>query len=236
MDTMTENPAPETVTAPPEAAPTPEAAQETARTPETSALPDDWTGHWAGKLWRKDGTLGEEAPEAVRGEVSRLLAQDADQFRAIARQCELSERQAAKLFDLYGSVIGKHLAEARLGEARLGDARQDNVDPRQAIAAVWPTDTDKNLDVARRGARAAGLGQALDEAGLSANPLVLRLAHALGEALSEDSVEQGGGASLPTGPAAREELYRVIGSEAYRNGDNTAYRLAEALSARVHIK
>jgi hypothetical protein len=228
MDTMPENPAPENMpeNALPENA-LPETGPETARAqePVAAALPDDWTGSWAGKLWRKDGTLGEEAPEAVRGEVSRLLAEDAGQFRAIARQCELSEKQAAKLFDLYGSVIGKHLAEALPSEA----------DPRQAAAAVWPADTDRNLDVARRGARAAGLGQALDEAGLSANPLVLRLAHALGEALSEDSVEQGGGASLPTGPAAREELYRVIGSEAYRNGDNTAYRLAEALSARVHI-
>jgi hypothetical protein len=102
----------------------------------------------------------------------------------------------------------------------------------------WPQDTATHLDAARRGARAVGIGDDLDKAGLSANPLVLKLAHALGEALGEDKIvgTATGGTSLPTGATAREELHRVIGSEAYKTGDKQAIRMAEALSARVHLK
>jgi hypothetical protein len=107
------------------------------------------------------------------------------------------------------------------------------------VPELWPTDTEAHVNTARRGAHAAGVGDALAEAGLSGNPLILKLCHALGEAVGEDraaGMGGGGGALLPTGAAAKEELYRVVGSQAYKDGDKQAHRMAEQLSARVHMK
>ena len=128
-------------------------------------------------------------------------------------------------------VIGGRRAENSRGALARGKG------PEETSGELWPQETSKHLDAARRGARHAGLGEALDQAGLAENPLVLKLAHALGEAIGEGGAPGLGntGMALPSGERAREEMYRIISSDAYRNNDPEAIRKVEALSARVDM-
>jgi hypothetical protein len=199
--------------------------------------PDDAAGYsqaadWSGNMWdpgAADGK-GPEAPAAVAAEVSRVMKQDDEQWRKIMHQCGVTEQQSVKLRDVYSSLLARHTAAQQAALAEYA--------PEKVLAELWPQDQQAHLDTAKRGARAAGLGDALDEAGLSRHPLVLKLCHALGEAVAEDKIAGlgGTGALMPTGAAAKEELHRVVGSDAYRNGDKAAMRMAEQLSARVHMK
>jgi hypothetical protein len=199
--------------------------------------PDDKSGYklpeaWSGDLWQPDGTSGGKASEEVAAEVNQLLkiSGDAEQFADIMHKCGVTQQQAAKLFDHYGSVLARHVAARQAAQA-------ENA-PGKVMTELWPEDTLAHQQTATRGAASLGLVEAINESGLAGNPLVLKLCHALGEATGEDKIvgTTTGGASLPTGAAAREELHRVIGSEAYKSGDKQAIRTAEALSARVHLK
>jgi len=189
---------------------------------------------WEGNLWTPEGPSDAKASPEAAAIVNKYLTAggEREQFAHMARLCDLTQKQADKLFGLYGSLLARH-AEREL-------AQRSETDPQKVMAQLWPQDTAAHLDTARRGAKAAGLGDELDESGLSTNPLVLKLAHALGESLGEDrAAGLGGGGpavALPTGEAAREELYRVVASEAYRNNDPAAIKRAEALSARVSLK
>lgn len=197
---------------------------------------DDKSGYklpetWSGKTWTPDGP-GDDADADVTAAVNKYLTDsgEREQFADIARRCDLTQKQSETLFGLYGGLLARHIGAKSAADAVAA--------PEKVMAELWGENAQTGLETARRGARAAGLGDELDAAGLSGNPLVLRLAHALGEALGEDSVRGGkaAGAALPMGAAAREELLRVVGSEAYRNNDPEAQRRAEALSARVHMK
>jgi hypothetical protein len=187
---------------------------------------------WKGNMWdpgSEDGR-GAEAPAAVAAEVSRVLKADDEQWRRIMHMSGVTEQQSVKLREVYGSLMARHMAAAQAARAEY--------EPEKVMTELWPQDKEAHLDTARRGARAAGLGAELDDAGLSGHPLVLKLCHALGEAVAEDRVAGlgGTGALLPTGAAAKEELHRVVGSDAYKTGDKAAIRMAETLSARVHLK
>ena len=197
--------------------------------------PDDKSGYrlpeaWDGEVWTPDGKMGVKADEAVKTEVNRLLAGDAEQFRDIAHRCNLTEKQAGALYTLWGSVVARGVSAQQA-------ARAENT-PEKAMTELWPRDTLAHQETATRGAASLGLVDALNDSGLAGNPLVLKLCHALGEAVGEDRVAglSGGGAALPTGEAAREELRRVVASDAYRNLDERALKTAEALASRVSMK
>jgi hypothetical protein len=219
-------------------------------TPETLAKPEDFDrafaalgrpenkdGYklpqtWEGALWTPEGPSDAKPSAATTEAVSKMLADPNEQaqFRDMARRCDLTQKQAEKLYNFYGSVLARHV-----------EAEQaTRTDPRQAVQELWPEDTAAHLDTARRGARALGIGDDLDAAGLSGNPLVLKLAYALGERLGEDTPAGmgggGGGGALPTGQAAREELHRVVASEAYKTHDPAAIKRAQALSERAQMR
>ncbi|GHV55719.1 hypothetical protein FACS1894206_10150 [Deltaproteobacteria bacterium] len=194
---------------------------------------------WAGKLWTKEGTLGEDAPAPVAENVTKQLAEDLPQFRALAEACKLTGEQANALYSLYGSVLARHGAAALDAATQKNEA--DAADAETVIAQTWPEKTGENLALARKGANSLGkdFADALDSAGLSASPLVLRLAHALGAALpAEDSLINpgGGGAALPIGDFAREALRNLVATPEYRSGHSDALRKAEALAQRVNLK
>lgn len=189
---------------------------------KAAGRPDDPDGYKLPEQWQAEGVAPEVA-EAVNG----LLKNDMPRIKAALHACNLTGKQAESMM----GVIGGLLAENIQGELASRKA------PEETIAELWPQETSKHLDAARRGARHAGLGEALDQAGLSENPLVLKLAHALGEAIGEGGAPGLGntGMALPSGERAREEMYRIISSDAYRNNDPEAIRKVEALSARVDM-
>lgn len=185
--------------------------------------PESEDGYALPERWQ-----GEGIPEDVAAKVNAILDGDRQEFMSLCHHCNLTGKQAEALFGRVGGIlagcVGRENAEQR--------------SPEEVLRELWPKDTRKNLDAARRGAQYAGLGDALDAAGLSGNPLVLTLAKLLGEAIGESGApgERGYRAGLPVGDQAREEMYRLIASEAYRKNDPTALRKLEALSRRVDLR
>lgn len=184
--------------------------------------PEKADGYALPEVWQ-----GEGVSQELSEKVNTLLDGDREAFMQVCHACNLTGKQAESLF----GVLGGLMAES------MGQEEAANADPEAVLHSVWPSDTQKHLDAARRGARYAGLGNALDETGLSSNPLVLNLARALGEAVGESSAPgtKGWSAGMPVGERAMEEMYRVIASDAYRNNDPDAIRRVEALSRRVDL-
>ena len=214
--------------------------------PDWSFLPEEGQGLRAGfdspdsfwtALGRPEKAEGYALPEKWNGEgissevsekVSSLLNGDREAFMRVCHACNLTGKQAESLFGVVGGLMAESVGQEEASR---------NTDPHELVNSVWPKETQKHLDAARRGAHYAGLGDALDEAGLSTNPLVLNLARALGEAVGESSAPggKGWGAGLPVGERAMEEMYRMIATDAYRSNDPEAIRKVEALARRVDM-
>lgn len=212
-----------------------ERAAITGTNPESLVNEEDWKNFWR-KAGTPDDPDGYKLPESFNGEnidpaisaqVNEILGQDKQAIMQAFHACNLTNKQAEALYGVIGGIMAENIANDAASQP----------DPGKVVSEVWPQDTDKHLDVARRGAKHAGLGDELDKAGLSANPLVLKLAHALGEITGESSAPgQGGGVYLPSGQSAKEEMYRLISSEAYKNNDPAAIRKVQELAARANLK
>ena len=164
----------------------------------------------------------------MAGGGSQGLEKDRQAFMHACHACNRTGKQAEALFGIVGGLMAENIVREREGV----------VPTEQVLAELWPKDTERHLDAARRGARHAGLADELDACGLSCNPHVLRLARALGEAVGESSAPGSGGygTHLPSGDSAREEMYRLIASDAYRKNEADAIRKVEALSRRVDLR
>lgn len=202
---------------------------------ENPVTEEDWQAFWkaAGRPDSPDGYAlpqqwsDDKAEPRVIDLVNRIMEDDRGALVQAFHKGNLTGSQAEALYDIICGIVARNIQ----------DELASQKDWRAVTEELWPGDTDKHLELARRGARFAGVGKALDEAGLSGNPLVLRLAHALGETVGEAGMPGGPGAGegLPRGDAAREEMYRIIASNAYRTNDPAAIRKVEALARRVDI-
>lgn len=203
--------------------------------PESFASDEEWQRFWRAAGW-PDSPAGYRTPEAWSADgvapalaeaVTKVLMADKDPILQICHAANLTDRQARSIWQHYGGIVAKVLELEETEKATAGEAQ----------AKLWPENTDSHMAAARRGARHAGIANELDSSGLSENPLVLKLAHALGEMLGEAGMPGAGGASsvLPTGQAAKEEMYRLIGTDAYRDNDPALMRKLEALAGRVHM-
>lgn len=201
--------------------------------PESLVSEEDWQAFWKA-AGRPDSPDEYKIPEQWNDEkadprvidlVNRVMAEDRGALLQAFHKGNLTRRQAEALYGIICGLMAQNIQDELLSREDWGAVARE----------LWPGDTDRNLELARRGARFAGLGKALDDAGLSANPLVLRLAHTLGEAIGEAGMPGGSGASegVPRGDAAREEMHRIIASDAYRANDPAAIRKVEALAGRV---
>lgn len=213
-----------------------ERATVTGAKPDSFVSNEEWDAFWKA-AGRPDAPNGYRLPDAwgregvrpeLAGAVNEALAGDREAFMQACHACNLTARQAEKLFDIYGGLLADALEEQAV----------ESVPLQEVLAELWPKDVEKHLDAARRGARHVGIGEALDSQGLSANPLVLKMARALGEMLGEAGMPGGGGPGglLPNGEAAREEMYRLISSPGYRNNDPEIMRKLEVLAGRVGAK
>lgn len=185
--------------------------------------PEGKDGYTLPEAWQ-----GEGVSEEMAAEVNKLLLTDGERIKEIADAVGLTAGQAQALYGVYGTLLAEGLAQ-KAAAAKPVEA---------VLQELWPENTAKHLDAARRGAAYAGLGNDLDKAGLSENPLVLKMAHKLGELIGEGKAPglDGPAAVLPTGEAAREEMYRIIASEGYKRNDPATMRRYEELAARVDMK
>lgn len=184
-------------------------------------VPEMPEGYALPKSWAREGV-----PEDLAAQVTQALEGDREEFMRVCHACRLTDSQATALYGSLGGVLAEAIA-------RDNAAFQQSA--KEAVTGLWPGETAENLAIARRGAQFLKLGDALDKEGLSAHPLVLRMAHAVGRMIGEDAMRAGGvgGAALPAGEAARSAMHTIIASDAYRRNDPAAIRKVEALAARV---
>lgn len=203
--------------------------------PESLVSEEDWQAFWKA-AGRPDSPGGYKLSEQwiddsvdprVSDMVGKIMSEDREALREAFYKGNLTGGQAQALYNILCGIMARNI----------GDDLMEQKDWSAVVKELWPGDTNNNLQLARRGARYAGLGKDLDESGLSVNPLVLRMAHALGEAVGEAGMPGGSGqaAGLPRGNSAREEMYSIIASDAYRKNDPGAIRKVEALARRIDI-
>ena len=203
--------------------------------PDSLVTEEDWQAFWKA-AGRPDSPDGYKLPEQwtdervdrrVAAVVNQVMAEERGALLQAFHKGNLTGRQAEALYNIICGLMAQNIQDDLVSHKDWGTVTEE----------LWPGETDRHLETARRGARYAGLGKALDESGLSGNPLVLRLAHALGETVGEAGMPGSSGAAeaMPRGDAAREEMYRVIASDAYRTNDPAAIRKVEALARRVDM-
>ena len=203
--------------------------------PDSLVTEEDWQAFWkaAGRPDSPDGYklpeewTDERADRRVAALVNQVMSEERETLLQAFHKGNLTGSQAGALYNIICGLMAQNIQDELVSQKDWATVTEE----------LWPGETERHLETARRGARYAGLGKALDEAGLSGNPLVLRLAHALGETVGEAGMPGSAGASeaMPRGDAAREEMYRVIASNAYRTNDPAAIRKVEALARRVDM-
>lgn len=197
-----------------------ETAAQTTRT-IGAFVPDAPEGYQLPDAWKHD-----EVPEEIARRVASLLENDKDDFKRFCHSAAMTDEQAGKAFAALGLIMAEHLATCSMAEGRDVDA---------ALALLAPANPAEYWQTAKRGARHLNIGSALDEAGLTANPLVLRLAHAVGALTGEDSMRGTAKTprSLPFGAEARSEMLKAMQTDGYKKNDPAVMRLVEQLAARV---
>lgn len=231
--------------------------------PDEKANQEEWNQFWRklGCPERPDayrlptGYTNRDMPPDLALGVGAIMDEGRNEFMQLAHAAHLTQKQAETLYALAGDSVARNLASqpaATAGSSPSGPAASPSPsstpvnfagpsagqdDPYQVVQQLWPQDTARNLDLAKRGARSLGIGTALDEAGLSSHPLVLQMAWALGKATAEDGMQRPGqaDAALPVGDAAYKELLRVVATDAYKRQEPGSVALAEQLSVRVNM-
>ncbi|GAB6177504.1 hypothetical protein JCM16814_23950 [Desulfobaculum senezii] len=152
-----------------------------------------------------------EAPEGYELDMPEGVEADGtfvDWFRASAHELGLSPQQAQGLADRYNALVSQ-FAE---GDEAMAGARREQTG--QQLRQLWGEQTDRNLDVARRGfgrvAEQAGLTQ--DEArgvldAFGDNAAMVRLFHSVGMAFTEDTWAAGNGGPQGRRPTMSTERF-----------------------------
>ncbi len=99
-------------------------------------------------------------------------------FTELAHQSGLTQKQAEKLFK-------GHISKVNENGAKSEEQRTQNFD--SVVKQTFPDDPNAGLAMAKKGAKALGIADKLDQEGLSLNPTVLQLCAKLGELAGEDS-------------------------------------------------
>lgn len=186
------------------------------------SVPENVGGYKLPENW-----FAEEVAEEIAARVTEILTGDRSEFLEVCHACGLTDRQTGTLYDKVGGVLARSIMR-----------EEEENDPRETAAALWPKDTEKHIGILQRGARAAGVADELRSSGVAAHPVVMKLLHFAGRAASEDSMRGATrtGEALPVGENARREMYRLIRSEAYKRADPALMRKLEQLAGRTALR
>lgn len=138
-------------------------------------------------------------------------------FRELAHKNGLTPKQAQGLFNDYVEMTNGRMAE-------LQEQNQKTTD--QVLKELWGDDKDAGFAAAKRGAAHLGIGDELDSAGISTNPLVLKMARALGETIKEGTVKDGGESSGKSKEDILKEARELQMSPAYQSDPATVEKVA----------
>lgn len=122
-----------------------------------------------------------------------------DSFKALAKDLNLSQENAQKVYDL-GVAMSKQWAEQQT--AVLQQAKTEWADLTKSDTEIGGDKFDANLAVAKRGIEQFGtpeLRTLLDESGLGNHPEVVRFFYRAGKAIGDDNFVPSGRTAPPSG-------------------------------------
>lgn len=146
------------------------------------------------------------------------------EFRELAHKAGLSQKQASALYKGYMENQKNHFEKA---------SQPVELDMGKITKEAFPEDTEKNFTLAKKGATSLGLADKLDEEGLSANPLVLKLCAEIGKLSSEDNFQDGKG-SMDTPESINAKIKELQSNPDYMNSldkQNQVYELFKQLNS-----
>lgn len=190
--------------------------------PGEEATDEDWTAHnqRMGMPETQDGYQLTEEYEKVEGLDYEDLT---GKFKELAHSAGISNKQAEKLYAGYISQTNQDYKE---------EVEKFNLNGTEVVKELWGDDSDKMLNLAKRGAMSLGLGQELDSTNLSLNPAVLKMAAKIGELTAEGTLKDGGFSPPQSKEDLNAKMKELIGSENYYN-DPIAQKEVKRLSQLI---
>ena len=140
-----------------------------------------------------------------------------DNFGQLAHKHGLSKKQAEGLMNDYLE-----------GEKSAYDSRSEEQSKTidETIGELWGNNAEQQLGLAKKGAQHLGLGDKLDNEGLSGNPLVLQLCAELGNRVSE-AVIKGSGDVAESKEMLMEKVSRLQRDPNYWTDDGIQRQVAD---------
>lgn len=158
-----------------------------------------------------------ELPEAFDVDAAKAL------FTNVAHKNGLTNKQAAAMFKDFMEAEAKEFQEAEAGKVKSFE---------DAVKMAFPEDPQAGFALAKKGAKAAGIGNTLDSEGLSTNPTVLKLCAELGKFVGEDAVIKGNGAE--SAQTLQEKALKLQRSPEYMRGDKVVHREVQEIYQRLY--
>lgn len=188
--------------------------------PGQDASDDDW-GKFFNEIGRPESADKYALPDLeipgfdVKGE--------REMFTSMAHKNGLTQKQAEGLYKDYLNSVKDNLTK---------QTQDFQAKSQSAVKEAFGDNSQEGIALAKKGARAIGIADTLDQEGLSANPLVLKLCAKLGELVGEDSRVDGNSSS--SNESLLEEAIRLQKSSEYQNGDKATHRKVEEIYKKVY--
>lgn len=192
------------------------------KAPGEDATDEDWQN-----FYKQIGAPEEQSAYELAIELENPLFdvdQSAEGFKELAHKNGLTQKQAQGLFKDYAELTNGRLKELQ---------EKNQVDPVKVTQDLWGKESEQNLAMAKRAATHLGIGDDLDKAGISTNPLVLQLAKALGETLKEGTVKDGGDSTGKSSEELLAEAKKLQASPEYRS-DQKVYDRVDQIYQQVY--
>lgn len=182
--------------------------------PGENATPEEVNAFYS-SLGRPESAEKYEFSEDIQLHEGLDLAAEKKGISEIAFNLGLNQKQTDGLMQVYSKMRNDLFQESQAKVKETFD---------KAIVTAFGPDYKESLALAKRGAKAMGIATTLDEEGLSANPLVLKLCAELGKTVGEDTFENG---SKETSESLLEEAKRLIKDPEYKSDKTKQARVTE---------
>lgn len=188
--------------------------------PPENATEEELNAFYA-QLGRPEAADKYALPDDIQAPEAFDVAAAKKSFSELAHKNGLTQKQAASLFkDFMETEVKEH----QENEASKVKSFED------AVKIAFPDDPDAGFALAKKGAKAAGIGNKLDAEGLSTHPAVLKLCAELGKLVGEDTVIKGNAESTET---LQEKALKLQRSPEYVRGDKDVHRQVQEIYQRL---
>jgi hypothetical protein len=188
--------------------------------------PDEEWGKFFNQIGRPESAEKYELPADLQAHEGLNLDEVKASFTSIAHKNGLTQKQAAGLFKDYVETLNQDFVKSQ---------EQVKVSFQEVVNKTFPDNPKAGFDLAKRGAKAAGLLDKIDSEGLSLNPIVLQLSAELGKYVGEDTLESGKGTAESSESFVQEAL-RLQKSPEYWKDKAVFNKVAELYEKAERLK